>query len=674
MNGLTATYSPDDNKLRLYPAGRLDEETYRRVKAHGFKWAPKQQLFVAPMWTPEREDLLIELAGEIGDEDKSLVERAEERADRFSDYSEAREQDAEQAREAVHRITENIPFGQPILVGHHSEARARKDAERIEKGMRKAVQLWKTSEYWRDRAAGAIGHAKYKELPDVRARRIKTIEADKRKQEKEKARAEWALRFWNGELKLKHKETGESTLLEIKEENRGLIRKRIGADHYLGWLSCAKKEGSPNKWDRWSACDVLSPDEDRYQGCPSWTVAQVQARALESYRNSIAHLDRWINHFNNRLEYERAMLAEAGGLEVEKHDIQVGGRVLVKGEWVTVLRVNRSGGVITSLTTNRRYVSVVRAEEIKGYEPPTPEAAEAVKSAQKLPPLCNYPGDGFRHMTNEEWKKIGNDFKGTRIAEQTPEHGRHRYRFTMRMGHSTPVFITDAKVVQPPAPEMPKEDAPAIPPPQRTLESIAATHRPASNPAAQPFKEMAEKLKQEVQVVSAPQLFETPLELADRMVRIAAPDRNHKILEPSAGTGSIIRSLLRRNDCAIIQAVEKHLALYDGLKTRFGRGKFNIDVHHGDFLSMNGNLGMFDRILMNPPFHNAEDIKHITHALSFLNPGGRLVALCANGPRQREKLMPLVEQSGGTWEHLPAGTFKESGTNVNAALIVIEKK
>ncbi len=44
----TATYSPEDNKLRLYPSCRLDSETYARVKAAGFRWAPKQELFVAP--------------------------------------------------------------------------------------------------------------------------------------------------------------------------------------------------------------------------------------------------------------------------------------------------------------------------------------------------------------------------------------------------------------------------------------------------------------------------------------------------------------------------------------------------------------------------------------------------------------------------------------------------
>ena len=136
---MTATYSPEDNKLRLYSLTRLDAETYQKVKTAGFIWAPKQELFVAPMWTPAREDLLLELCGEIGDEDTSLVERAEERAERFEEYSEHRAEDADRAHNAVKSITDFIPMGQPILVGHHSERRARKDAERIENGMRKAV-------------------------------------------------------------------------------------------------------------------------------------------------------------------------------------------------------------------------------------------------------------------------------------------------------------------------------------------------------------------------------------------------------------------------------------------------------------------------------------------------------------------------------------------------------
>lgn len=81
-----ATYSPDDNKLRLYAVSRLDSETYKKVHDAGFRWAPKQALFVAPAWTPGREDVLLSLAGEIEDEDSTLAERQEARAERFTGY------------------------------------------------------------------------------------------------------------------------------------------------------------------------------------------------------------------------------------------------------------------------------------------------------------------------------------------------------------------------------------------------------------------------------------------------------------------------------------------------------------------------------------------------------------------------------------------------------------
>ena len=62
--------------------------------------------------------------------------------------------------------------------------------------MRRAVKMWETSTYWTDRAAGALRHAKYKELPAVRARRIKTLEADKRKRERQKQEAEMWMKLW----------------------------------------------------------------------------------------------------------------------------------------------------------------------------------------------------------------------------------------------------------------------------------------------------------------------------------------------------------------------------------------------------------------------------------------------------------------------------------------------
>jgi 16S rRNA G1207 methylase RsmC len=93
-----------------------------------------------------------------------------------------------------------------------------------------------------------------------------------------------------------------------------------------------------------------------------------------------------------------------------------------------------------------------------------------------------------------------------------------------------------------------------------------------------------------------------------------------------------------------------------------------IDIHQADFLSLDSQyLGTFDKIIMNPPFENGVDIKHIKHALTMLKPGGRLVALCANGPRQREAFKDMAEY----WEDLPQDSFKEQGTRVNVALMVL---
>lgn len=319
----TATYSPEDNKLRLYSSVRLDDETYSRLKAAGFKWAPRQQLFVAPMWTPQRADLLIKLFGEIGDEDTSLAQRSEERAGRFENYSENRAKDAEQARKNVEAIAKHIPFGQPILVGHHSEKHHRRDAQRIDDGMRKSIKMWDTSKYWTERAEAAIQHAKYKELPAVRARRIKGLESDERKYVKYLKNYELGLTAWSKE---------------------GLTKEQalIAAGH--SDFRMPRKEGDrPDFNQNPSASDALS------NSYPSLyaprTLEEVVERALVHCRSSIRWAQRWIEHTQNRLTYERAMLAADGGIETDKTAPQVGGACKCwaspRGGWSLIQKVNK---------------------------------------------------------------------------------------------------------------------------------------------------------------------------------------------------------------------------------------------------------------------------------------------------------------------------------------------
>lgn len=596
----TATYSPEDNKLRLYAAMRLSRPDYERVRAAGFIWAPKQELFVAPAWTPEREDLLLEFAEEIEDEDKSLVDRAAERAERFEEYSESRMEDAERARQVVTSITDGIPMGQPILVGHHSEKHARRDAERIENGMRKAVKMWETSKYWMQRAQGAIGNAKYKEEPAVRARRIKKIEADERKTAANVKAYESGKRFWTGGCNIVNRETGEKRPLAICEENRAKILKCVNGVANVPCLPSL--HGS-----HWSAFDVLRPDGERYASCPAWTVAQVQEKALEHYAQVIARANRWLAHYANRLAYERAMLAADGGTVADKTGPEKGGACRCwaspSGGWSYIQKVNKvsvtvldnwgnGGGNFTRVIPFDKLTAVMTAAEVQAAR----DEGRLVESSDKV-------GFGLcRHKTSEEPKPFRDNW-----AQKAHEE---------------------------------------------------ALKRKADDDEA--FRSLREASKAGVQVVTAPQLFPTPPELAERLVEIADIQPGNRVLEPSAGTGSIASKIVTKT-LGTLLCVEINRTLSDGLD------KLGYVVENKDFLQCNGDLGMFDRIVMNPPFTHGSDVKHILHAAGFLKPGGRLVSLCAAGPRQAEALKPL-----GKWIDLPEGSFAEQGTNVRVAIVVID--
>lgn len=644
MSFFGATYSPDDNKIRLYPRSRLDQETFERVKAAGFKWAPRQEIFVAPMWTPSRADLAEELAGPLEDEDTSLTDRAAERAERFEDYSAKRAREAESARQAAENISERFAFGQPILVGHHSERKARKDQERMHNAMSRAVGLWDTAGYWQQRAAGAIAHAKYKELPSVRHRRIKKLESERRGHVRNIEQSRDFLALWSS--------------AEITLERAIAIanRERLGYGLW-GELTDGK----------------LEP-------------AAAAERMVKAHGRSIAHNERWIAHIDNRLSYERAMLEEQGGDRGARFPIEPGGRVLVdRGEWLVVLRVNKAHGQINSVTTAApRSVTWSSSwkysiERVQDYRPPAAEDAAKIKEATKLPPLCNYPSEDAVEMTAAEWKRKPSDYRFTRPVKATDTHAAHRRRMAYGPGCTLkPVFLTDEKRKDPPALELIAAEPVQF---ERQIEPAACNMAPArpSSPDPEPaqasFDLMRQALKQGIEIVVADQLFETPPALVERMIDEAglcsatpAP-ASFRILEPSAGAGAILRKIREEAPSSSITTIEINAKLAELI----GRRGDATRGYCADFLELEPeDLGRFDRILMNPPFKNGADIKHIKHAARFLAPGGRLVAICAGGPRQKRELEPLAADSGGIWEDLPAGTFASSGTGVNTVLLTLE--
>jgi len=198
-------------------------------------------------------------------------------------------------------------------------------------------------------------------------------------------------------------------------------------------------------------------------------------------------------------------------------------------------------------------------------------------------------------------------------------------------------------------------------------DSVPQPERPKAEPDAEAgvFAAMRDAVKDGVKVVAADQLFPTPPELAKRVVELAEIRAGDRILEPSAGTGALLDAL-RAKPLAYtggLVVVEINRGLAEALESR------GYDVRCSDFLGCDGDLGQFDRIIMNPPFSNGDDVRHIEHAMTMLAPGGRLVAICANGPRQQKQLKPIATE----WHDLDPGSFKASGTNVNAAIVVIER-
>lgn len=441
MPTYTATYSPEDNKLRLYASTRLDRETFDRVKELGFKWAPQQRLFVAPKWTPAREDLLIELAGEIEDEDKTLAERAEERAERFNGHSESRLEDANRTRDAVRKIADAIPFGQPILVGHHSEARARKDAARIQDGMGRAVRLWDQSEYWSRRAAASLAHAEHKENPGVRARRLKGLEADMRAAERLRDQTIDALNQWS-KPGITH---AEALLLA-----RCLV------------VTLPLKPGDPEGQKFGPTAYGILANEYPDQYAPR-TLDEVVEAAKTAWSRPVATYNRWIAHYTNRIAFERAMLSEQGAMAATDHDIEIGGRVEIGGKWYEVTRVTRKGGRIVSVSLNTTYRRIHPVEVITNYEAPAPEKIAAAKAANKLPPICNYAGESFVQLTKAEWDKVPKHYRGVTSVAPTTASAAHRVRCALgaflpndKQGgrgrhYYHPVYLTEEKQKSPPA-------------------------------------------------------------------------------------------------------------------------------------------------------------------------------------------------------------------------------
>lgn len=152
------------------------------------------------------------------------------------------------------------------------------------------------------------------------------------------------------------------------------------------------------------------------------------------------------------------------------------------------------------------------------------------------------------------------------------------------------------------------------------------------------------ELAQPMAVDQATECHVTPPDIAQEMADAADLGPAVTVLEPSAGTGALIRAALNAGAALDnLTAVERHLKLCDTLAP-MGLG---ARLHGACFLDFARDTAeRFDCVLMNPPFRQVR--QHMRAALSLTKLGGEVIAL-----------VPITFNHPGaeTLRQLPADTF-----------------
>lgn len=104
------------------------------------------------------------------DDRPTYRERRQERADRLRGWADKRAEKAAAASDKAAQITDMIPLGQPILLGHHSQRRHERDLDRHDRAMRTSLEHSAKASDMRQRAANidaAADRAIYDDDPDA---------------------------------------------------------------------------------------------------------------------------------------------------------------------------------------------------------------------------------------------------------------------------------------------------------------------------------------------------------------------------------------------------------------------------------------------------------------------------------------------------------------------------
>lgn len=288
-------------------------------------------------------------------------------------------------------------------------------------------------------------------------------------------------------------------------------------------------------------------------------------------------------------------------------------------------------------------------ENVSGYK----QAAKKIRSNTK-----KAQDNSLIQMTGRDWEsavaKI-RDFarknKNEYIAENIAEMFKREDRLN-RMGIDGPAMLRYVL----------REKA--------MIEQRISTDKPVETPVTKLTKKVEETIRGNPNAYF--DFFPTDNEtLADQVIDEAGIQPGMKVLEPNAGMGHLADKI--KDTGADLDVGEFAYTMSELLKAK------GHNVVSGDFLEYNPGE-IYDRIVMNPPFSNDSDVKHVTHALNMLKPGGRLVAITSSmaGDRSNstnKNFREYLDAVGAVERPNPDNSFKDSlnPTGVNTKTIIIDK-
>lgn len=167
--------------------------------------------------------------------------------------------------------------------------------------------------------------------------------------------------------------------------------------------------------------------------------------------------------------------------------------------------------------------------------------------------------------------------------------------------------------------------------------------------------------------------FPTPDAAAEKLIECAGLYRSDgailTVLEPSAGSGNLAARCVKEG--AEVDCIEVHIERAGALSGAKIYGR----VIAADFLTVQP-TDLYDRVVMNPPFDRERDIDHVVHAMKFLKPDGRLVAIMSAATEFRETkksraFRELMSAKKARWRDLPDGSFSSVGTNCNTVILAV---